>query len=334
MLDFQNVCGYAIEDDLEVSLKEFPLDDDTEEEPYSIAYTPCSANTVTTTASSGISSRSRSSFEDREAGSLYEPGRCHSGCTSPPPPPSSSSRIRRRTTTIPKPTHTHTHTHTGTSETPNLMEDSIFEILSPQNSHDEADDDAQVLSPEIMEGMQSHFPLIKKGESFWLQYSLVRDGANREALLWNTRNSEHSVLAIETVDGEIFGAFTSQKWHPHHDFFGSRESFLWRWNPDQEEPLEFFHFSHLNEDVQLCTHDRLAVGGGIRKLDPGYGFGISLDKDLLTGTTNKCMTFLSPPLSKLHADGSTFEVRNLEVWALTPCLSLEDAEKVQNKQWS
>lgn len=221
-------------------------------------------------------------------------------------------------------------------DAPNLLEDCDFEILAPQDTMDEGQaEEVQVLNPDIMEDLQSHLPLTKKGESFWLQYSLIRDGASMDSLLYKIRNTDHCVLAIETVDGDVFGAYTTHRWRYHDDFFGHRDAFLWRKNPDPNEDgiedVQCYHFSHLNQDVQLCTHDRLAVGGGIRKFDPEYGFGISLDKDLLTGTTSKSMTFLNPPLSPKHADGSTFEVRNIEVWALTPCLSLEDAERVAER---
>ncbi|CAJ1967388.1 unnamed protein product [Cylindrotheca closterium] len=220
-------------------------------------------------------------------------------------------------------------------DAPNLLEDCDFEILAPQDTLDEGQaEEVQVLNPDIMEDLQSHLPLSKKGESFWLQYSLIRDGASMDSLLYKIRNTDHCVLAIETVDGDVFGAYTTKRWRYHDDFFGNRDAFLWRKNPDPKdgvEDVQCYHFSHLNQDVQLCTHDRLAVGGGIRKFDPEYGFGISLDRDLLSGTTSKSMTFLNPPLSSKHADGSAFEVRNIEVWALTPCLSLEDAQRIADR---
>jgi hypothetical protein len=301
MMD-SSMCGCSLVDvlaaDEKDTYKEFPpieneLEELIDDEPYSILYSPCSKNLLE---------------EDRESRIQYFPD-----CTSSDRPqlaPSSGSLTEE--------------------DTPNLLEDSIFEILSQQNSYDEAEN--LVLKPYIMEGMQPHFPLSKKGESFWLQYSLVRDGASMDCLLFKTRNTEHSVLAIETVDGEIFGAYTSHRWQVSHDFYGSRETFLWRINDSKGlDNLEIFNFSYLNNDIQLCTQDRLVVGGGIKAPDPSYGFGINLDKDLLTGTTNKCLAFSSPPLSKIHANGSSFEVRNIEIWALTPCLSLKDAEQLRNE---
>jgi hypothetical protein len=57
-----------------------------------------------------------------------------------------------------------------------------------------------------------------------------------------------------------------------------------------------------------------------------------LDQDLLRGSTSPCLTFQSPSLSTRHPDGSYFEVRNLEVWTLTPHLSVEEAARNQRKR--
>ena len=59
-----------------------------------------------------------------------------------------------------------------------------------------------------------------------------------------------------------------------------------------------------------------------------YGFKIVVDRLLLHGTSTHCATSGSPPLSKLHPDGSPFEIMNLDVWTLTPSYYLEDVEKL------
>jgi hypothetical protein len=93
--------------------------------------------------------------------------------------------------------------------------------------------------------------------------------------------------------------------------------------------------------IQLCQSRpcHLAVGGGgcqhyPKEIRTGkvvqphqWSFAISFDDDsLLEGTSSPCATFSSPSLSNSHSDGSRFEVLNLEVWALTPCLNVEEAE--------
>eukprot|EP00978_Attheya_sp_CCMP212_P043300 scaffold280108_cov44-Attheya_sp.AAC.1 len=60
-----------------------------------------------------------------------------------------------------------------------------------------------------------------------------------------------------------------------------------------------------------------------------YGFGLGIESDLLHGTSSSCATFGSPPLSFEHPDGSPFEIVNMEVWTLTPCMTLEEAEKLE-----
>ena len=195
------------------------------------------------------------------------------------------------------------------------------------------------LTETTMRKLQKHLPYGKRGESFWLQYSLLRDGASLDRLLdmvhedtSNTSNNICSVLAIETVEGEVFGAFLTQTWRRSYNrWYGGGQSFLWTTISDEfpasgsKKKLHVFPYSFANSYVQLCDRDRLLVGGG----DGGsnferhsYGFGLALEKDLMTGSSCPCTTFQSPSLSKVHADGSTFEIRNVEVWTLTPCLSV------------
>jgi hypothetical protein len=125
-----------------------------------------------------------------------------------------------------------------------------------------------------------------------------------------------------------------------------------------ESELDVFYWTGRNDLVQLCTHDMIAVGGGtfhspdaelrsslsdeerdlpppqnevFTKADKG-GFGLAIDAELLRGTSSPCATFNSPPLSKAHANGSPFEIINLEVWTLTPCNNVADAETLEMKK--
>ena len=193
------------------------------------------------------------------------------------------------------------------------------------------------LTQSLMRKLQKHLPYGKKGDSFWLQYSLLRDGASLDSLLdmvhkdTNTNNNNNvcTVLAIETIEGEVFGAFLTQTWRrSYNQWYGGGQSFLWTTAPEEgskKNKLRVFPYSFANSYVQLCDRGRLLVGGG----DGGnsyekhcYGFGLALEKDLVTGSSCPCTTFQSPSLSKIHSDGSTFEIRNVEVWTLTPCLSV------------
>jgi hypothetical protein len=202
-----------------------------------------------------------------------------------------------------------------------------------------------VLTPSLMQQLQRSFPMLKRGDSFWLQYSLVRDGASLQVLLQKvTETVKHSVLAIETTEGEIFGAFLAHPWRRSKEWYGSGESFLWTTTRSyaavssrnsrrkathtvDERRIRVFSFSFENPYVQRCTGDSLLLGSSSgNDGDFRQGFGLAIDGDLMMGSSHPCRTFGSPSLSRLHADGTSFEIRNLEVWNLTPCLSMVEKE--------
>jgi hypothetical protein len=220
-----------------------------------------------------------------------------------------------------------------------------------------------------MESLQNFLPPGVSEQNFWLKYSLVRDGASLFSLLTHIRGAKNTVIAIETVDGEVFGSFTSSPWRKNWSYYGNGDCFLWRMRRtrsdkdlqhsiiDQaklESELDVYYWTGRNELVQYCTHDMIAIGGGalsdfdtvpsatdeerdspesipeFTKTAQG-GFGLAIDSDLFRATSSSCATFQNPPLSKVHADGSPFEILNLEVWTLTPTQDVESAENLEMK---
>ena len=218
-----------------------------------------------------------------------------------------------------------------------------FKILG--TSADDVDSQPHVVSPPLLESLSQFLPYAFSQQNPWMKYSLIRDGASYFKLLQNVRGSKATLIALETVDGEVFGSFTSSPWRKNTTFFGSGESFLWRMKHDRktvcksiieqaqlESEIEVFPWTGDNYLVQLCTDKYIAVGGGGSQQHIGSsecGFGLCIDDEVLHGTSDYCPTFDNPPLSKEHQDGSPFEIVNLEVWTLTPAMSLEEAEKIE-----
>ena len=94
-----------------------------------------------------------------------------------------------------------------------------------------ADDESarpHVLSPPLRESLQAFLPFEKSGENFYLKYSLLRDGASLHSFLKRARGTKYAILAMETVDGEVFGSFTAQAWRKNWNYFGTGESFLFK----------------------------------------------------------------------------------------------------------
>jgi len=223
-------------------------------------------------------------------------------------------------------------------------EPSPFLILG--TSAEDAACHPHVLSPPLMEALRSSFPFVLSEDNFWIKYSLVRDGSSLIALLQNCRASKYTVVAIETVEGEVFGSFTSMPWRKQHGFFGTGQSFLWRMKeprmnasitcPEEQAELEsnveVFKWTGADDVIQVCSGGHIAAGGGgdLTDADSG-GFGFMIEDDLLRGSSGSCETFGNPCLCPRSIEGGghagVFEIANLEVWTTTPFMFAEDAEK-------
>lgn len=96
--------------------------------------------------------------------------------------------------------------------------------------------------------------------------------------------------------------------------------------------------------VQYCSADVMAVGGGdwqnefdspYDPLRESHGIGLLIDGDLAGGESNSSSTFANPRLFH-HGDGDVygneFVIDKMEVWSLTPCCNVEQAERLELKR--
>jgi len=208
-----------------------------------------------------------------------------------------------------------------------------------------------VLTPPLMDALYHHLPGYTFGDNYWLKYSLVRDGASLSTLESKVGFSKNTILAIETLEGHVFGCFMPILWRRRSRYEAcGGQSFLWRMNRRRdfddddapsssdeqatlekqasiEEDIETYHWTGDNEFCQLFDTDKLAVGGGsIDGGEGGSGFGFVIDEQLSRGSSSPCRTYGNPCLVPGSKHG-IFQVSNVEVWALTPFLFEADAER-------
>lgn len=160
---------------------------------------------------------------------------------------------------------------------------------------------------------------------------------------------KNTILAIETLDGDVFGCFMSKSWRRTNRYEMGGESFLWRMklprlleaeasDPEgfqdialleetakREEDIEVYRWTGETDDCQLFGDDRLAAGGGM--VNGNGGFGFILDGDLTRGVSGPSLAYGNPPL--VSNSSGRFEVANLEVWTMTPFLFASEAEKAE-----
>ena len=207
-----------------------------------------------------------------------------------------------------------------------------------------------VMSPPMMDALMNFLPESIIGQNYWLRYSLIRDGASIETLQRYVRATECTIMAIETRTGEVFGSFTSHPWHKQYGFFGSTPAFVWKMRHSRrtkcnslfdqaqlESELDvYMALEGCKNHIQVCHHDAIGVGGDDRSDGAAdgdansHGFAFYLNSDLSRGTTSRSMTFHSPSLCGNDGNQSqVFDVAGLEVWSLTPCFSVAEAEKLE-----
>jgi len=202
-----------------------------------------------------------------------------------------------------------------------------------------------VLTPQLMDALRASLPFSLSEENFWLRYSSSRDGLSLISLLQNVRGLHYTVIAVETVGGEIFGSFTSTPWRRERGFYGNGQSFLWKMRESRamlrasldvrsneanvESDMKVFKWSGKDDLIQICNGDRIGMGGGGASSTVGSsGFGFVIEDDLLRGSSGHCETFDNPCLCPRSSDcGGVFEVARIEVYTLTPFMFVHDAEK-------
>jgi hypothetical protein len=120
-----------------------------------------------------------------------------------------------------------------------------------------------------------------------------------------------------------------------------------------ESEIDVYFYSNENAMIQLCNNELLAVGGGeletmeavaaaesidehneedhtlTKERSQRFGFGLSVDEFMLHGSSSPCATYRNPCLVDGGPNGKAFEIVNLEVWTLTPCMTVDAAEKLE-----
>jgi hypothetical protein len=122
-----------------------------------------------------------------------------------------------------------------------------------------------------------------------------------------------------------------------------------------ESEIDVYFYSNENDMIQLCNDEILAVGGGELEITEAvatakssdeevhheddhtltkgrsqrFGFGLSVDKFMRRGSSSPCATYRNPCLVDGGPNGKAFEIVNLEVWTLTPCMTVDVAEKLE-----
>ncbi|TKY53672.1 Oxidation resistance protein 1 [Spatholobus suberectus] len=167
-------------------------------------------------------------------------------------------------------------------------------------------DDSTFISPELNEFFESCLPNIVKGCQRVLLYSTLKHGISLRTLLRSSAQlSGPGLLIVGDMQGAVFGGLLDCPLKPttKRKYQGTNQTFVFTTIYGQPR---LFRPTGANRYYCLCSNDLLALGGG-------GSFALSLDGDLLTGTSGPCDTFGNMCL----AHSSEFELKNVELWGFT-----------------
>ncbi|WOL09944.1 hypothetical protein Cni_G18698 [Canna indica] len=159
------------------------------------------------------------------------------------------------------------------------------------------------MSADLFEFFESCLPNIVKGCQWILVYSTWKHGISLQTLLRNSLGIPGPcLLIVGDMQGAVFGGLLDSPLKPtaKRKYQGTSQTFVF--STIYGEP-RLFRATGANRFYYLCLNDQLAFGGG-------GNFALSLDDDLLHGTSGACETFGNLCL----AHSAEFELKNVELW--------------------
>jgi TLD len=193
-----------------------------------------------------------------------------------------------------------------------------------------------VLSSDLAQQVAERVLPVHLADYTWIRvYSLSRDGDSFVTFLKAVENLEYTLLVLRTQKGSVVGAFADSSWTNAAKgpaaFRGGPKTCLFRVSADNSvtrppSTVECYAWTGANMYCQLCDvrRRRIAFGCGSGgdednnndddKMKGSSSFGLTLERDFLTGTTSACPTFNNPPLCEDHFAIVELEVFGFRLW--------------------
>ncbi|KAL0952980.1 hypothetical protein HGRIS_007192 [Hohenbuehelia grisea] len=237
-----------------------------------------------------------------------------------------------------RPSSSTSHTVDNGSVNPNVIVGGVGELIEKKTGSVLLEGRREMTDPiltvDVADAIRSRLPALSRLPRAWhLIYSLDQHGISLNTLYTRCELPPHAIMGkkpspggmgfgaptnagalvvVKDAGDAVFGAWMGEgiRTSRGKGYFGSGESFLWRYVNDQ---LEVFKWTGKNDYVALCEPDYLSFGGG----DGQYG--LYLDDTLLDGSSARCPTFDNAPLcspAPQKAGATPFECVGLEVWGV------------------
>jgi len=161
--------------------------------------------------------------------------------------------------------------------------------------------ETKILSAEDISKIRHSLPIRVRNQNWSLLFQLSRDGSSYSTFYELTAEAQPVLLVLTTHKGEKIGAYVSLGFKISRNFYGSGETFVFRFIPK----FEVYKWAESNKYFTTCTKEEISIGGG-------QASAIWIDGTFLRAFSEGCPTFNSPGLTS----EPQFSVVDLEVWKI------------------
>lgn len=163
---------------------------------------------------------------------------------------------------------------------------------------------SELLTPERLGMLHADLPRKLKTRKMQLLFCTADHGFSLATLYRQCKDMGPCILVVKDNTGSICGGFASEFWRPEKGFFGTGESFVFSYHPN--DIYQSFGWQGASSNNFFCFADTkgLAMGGG------GSGYAFWIDSAIKFGSSHQSDTFKN---SQLTAEPE-FLCVSLEVW--------------------
>lgn len=163
---------------------------------------------------------------------------------------------------------------------------------------------SKILTEKQIERIRQSVPRRYLNSNWTRLFQLSHDGKSYMTFYDKTERKEPIVLILRTSTDERIGAYVSRGLKRSKVYYGSGETFVFRFTPE----YEYFPWKPQNQNQYFVTStaDEISFGGG-------GACAIWMDGEFLKGMSEKCPTYESPGLCTER----DFGVVEVEVWHLS-----------------
>ncbi len=120
-----------------------------------------------------------------------------------------------------------------------------------------------ILTEEMLESLGTKMSLVYRMEDWEVMFAISEDGVSLRTFFHSASTHNPSVILVKDSEGGVFGAFASEQWHEDSHYYGTGESFLFKFvRTGEKVETVVYRWTGENSLILYSSLEKIAVGGG------------------------------------------------------------------------